>query len=296
MRAHPRSRGENELATYSPPLTRGSSPLTRGKHLVRIHRQQGIGLIPAHAGKTQVRLLHRPARRAHPRSRGENGHNMGLVWGPGGSSPLTRGKHGLTDGLKDRERLIPAHAGKTATSSACTGTLWAHPRSRGENGAGRGESRRCAGSSPLTRGKRRRQSRRRLAAGLIPAHAGKTESSTPRSTRSWAHPRSRGENHYEYAKPENVKGSSPLTRGKRCTPPPSGAHGSSPLTRGKPCVLQRRLYPRGLIPAHAGKTRRSLSTAKTARAHPRSRGENMGPNLAKAWIKGSSPLTRGKRA
>ena len=160
---------------------------------------------------------------------------MGLVWGPGGSSPLTRGKHGLTDGLKDRERLIPAHAGKTATSSACTGTLWAHPRSRGEN-------------------------------------------------------------HYEYAKPENVKGSSPLTRGKRCTPPPSGAHGSSPLTRGKPCVLQRRLYPRGLIPAHAGKTRRSLSTAKTARAHPRSRGENMGPNLAKAWIKGSSPLTRGKRA
>ena len=213
-----------------------------------------------------------------------------------GSSPLTRGKPRRRQPVPELCGLIPAHAGKTHRRRNAGRLATAHPRSRGENGAGRGESRRCAGSSPLTRGKRRRQSRRRLAAGLIPAHAGKTESSTPRSTRSWAHPRSRGENHYEYAKPENVKGSSPLTRGKRCTPPPSGAHGSSPLTRGKPCVLQRRLYPRGLIPAHAGKTRRSLSTAKTARAHPRSRGENMGPNLAKAWIKGSSPLTRGKRA
>ena len=50
----------------------------------------------------------------------------------------------------------------------------------------------------------------------------------------------------------------------------------------------------GLIPAHAGKTRRSLSTAKTARAHPRSRGENGYLPLSGHQDHGSSPLTRGK--
>ena len=50
-------------------------------------------------------------------------------------------------------RLIPAHAGKTAT--ACTrATTWgAHPRSRGENEYGFALADKEAGSSPLTRGK-----------------------------------------------------------------------------------------------------------------------------------------------
>ena len=51
---------------------------------------------------------------------------------------------------------------------------------------------------------------------------------------------------------------------------------------------------RGLIPAHAGKTRPRSRRYGTSRAHPRSRGENktgMGTNVVGA---GSSPLTRGK--
>ena len=71
-----------------------------------------------------------------------------------------------------------------------------------------------------------------------------------------AHPRSRGENSAWMIRHACAAGSSPLTRGK----PPR--HPALPTDHG-------------LIPAHAGKTRRSLSTARTAR--------------------GSSPLTRGKQ-
>ena len=72
MRAHPRSRGENPSAAAAPASTCGSSPLTRGKRQRWNGPRGGIGLIPAHAGKTcrcrrAIRL-----RRAHPRSRGEN--------------------------------------------------------------------------------------------------------------------------------------------------------------------------------------------------------------------------------
>ena len=54
--AHPRSRGENSLNSWSRTHSMGSSPLTRGK-LVRSQRPLFRGrLIPAHAGKTYVGL------------------------------------------------------------------------------------------------------------------------------------------------------------------------------------------------------------------------------------------------
>ena len=92
-----------------------------------------VGLIPAHAGKTDGDTLDLASILAHPRSRGENGvEDVGVV-GDAGSSPLTRGK--LTHaGLARRERgLIPAHAGKTLTRSGRSAPWAAHPRSRGEN-------------------------------------------------------------------------------------------------------------------------------------------------------------------
>ena len=52
----------------------------------------------------------------------------------------------------------------------------------------------------------------------------------------------------------------------------------------------------GLIPAHAGKTRRTRRQPRTLKAHPRSRGENVGDNWSHMTCGGSSPLTRGKPA
>ena len=51
---------------------------------------------------------------------------------------------------------------------------------------------------------------------------------------------------------------------------------------------------RGLIPAHAGKTAKSLAKKPPQTAHPRSRGENTAAAAKDAAANGSSPLTRGK--
>ena len=50
--AHPRSRGENVAGGEREALGAGSSPLTRGKHIPPSRSVWGLGLIPAHAGKT----------------------------------------------------------------------------------------------------------------------------------------------------------------------------------------------------------------------------------------------------
>ena len=50
---------------------------------------------------------------AHPRSRGENASARALARGPGGSSPLTRGKPCMRAARRGTRGLIPAHAGKT---------------------------------------------------------------------------------------------------------------------------------------------------------------------------------------
>ena len=151
----------------------------------------------------------------------------------------------------------------------------AHPRSRGENGGigrlvlGHG------GSSPLTRGKQPGPPRSLPRSRLIPAHAGKTGSmrGCPRSCE--AHPRSRGENRVRGHRPQDRRGSSPLTRGKHQTDRVS-------------------VHSRGLIPAHAGKTPTACSALAATGAHPRSRGENRLRGRFMWRTLGSSPLTRGK--
>ena len=131
------------------------------------------------------------------------------------------------------------------------------------------------GSSPLTRGKLVVVFVVVVTHRLIPAHAGKTCPFAPAQSPSGAHPRSRGENHEAHAATVNVAGSSPLTRGKRHP-------------------LKKLATPLGLIPAHAGKTMQRGRTSTSARAHPRSRGENRYPVGSESWCQGSSPLTRGK--
>ena len=92
-----------------------------------------------------------------------------------------------------------------------------------------------------------------------------------------AHPRSRGENAHGHGRRYRRRGSSPLTRGKP-------AYGAVPAKH------------LGLIPAHAGKTRRRRRPGYSSRAHPRSRGENGLGRRGNQADRGSSPLTRGKRS
>ena len=130
--------------------------------------------------------------------------------------------------------------------------------------------------SPLTRVKHSLTAPNAPPGGLIPAHAGKTHLRPPKPDRRRAHPRSRGEN-------------------AQCVDDVGVFTGSSPFTRGKPfCGLSVRACAR-LIPAHAGKTARSLGVLGRRGAHPRSRGENKPSFSAMLSAVGSSPLTRGKR-
>ena len=173
-RAHPRSRGENSACKSFVLKVSGSSPLTRGKHSLRVLDPTQCRLIPAHAGKTLAGRFYRWNQGAHPRSRGENSDVAARGQDVRGSSPLTRGKRRPGGHEAVRARLIPAHAGKTSripTFGRCTP---AHPRSRGENFVAAMYALGLRGSSPLTRGKLLRFVIEGPAYRLIPAHAGKT--------------------------------------------------------------------------------------------------------------------------
>ena len=97
----------------------------------------------------------------------------------------------------------------------------------------------------------------------------------PRHWSAWLYPRSRGENTLR-------------------TNDLPAVYGSSPLTRGKLWNLVDEYGNRGLIPAHAGKTRRRGESQQLSWAHPRSRGENPCRIVHVSCHVGSSPLTRGK--
>ena len=171
---HPRSRRKNLSTRFVEWLMGGSSPLTRGKRGCRGHLDYRDGIIPAHAGKTSGSRCSTAASRAHPHSRGENTSPAGATGLSQGSSPLTRGKHGLRASVRENAGLIPAHAGKTRLSAWHPSRPWAHPRSRGENLPLVFLCTLWWGSSPLTRGKRRHNPATTAVVGLIPTHAGKT--------------------------------------------------------------------------------------------------------------------------
>ena len=131
--AHPHSRGENARFGRANPVPLGSSPLTRGKPVDASRPRRPAGLIPTHAGKTNMDVEPSRGSWAHPHSRGENV----LRWAqPGltlGSSPLTRGKPAGTSSITRMEGLIPTHAGKTPDRRSGRRPSRAHPHSRGEN-------------------------------------------------------------------------------------------------------------------------------------------------------------------
>ena len=193
----------------------GSSPLTRGKPLAALVLPTLARLIPAHAGKTAKWLRSLIRFPAHPCSRGENQGPASGVDHDSGSSPLTRGKRTGRRRGRSQQRLIPAHAGKTPCRARARSCVSAHPQSHGENASAGVVGFAAAGSSPLTRGKRRPVRVFAVLARLIPAHAGKTM----RGLRPWsgcrAHPRSRRGNRAEIADLQTRAGSSSLTRGKR---------------------------------------------------------------------------------
>ena len=253
---------------------------------------------PGGVGGGGGRRLRDTAGRALPRGRRENAGNQSPLPLIHDSSPRERGKR--VDAVHPHAGvgLIPAHAGNTRREilyadprsgnppwasleiidrrkARAMGPAPAHPRAGGENTPRIPATASCCGSSPCGRGKRRRAVPGAAGQRLIPARAGKTPSPRQCPATSSAHPRAGGENS--------------RTRLAISRPP-----GSSPRVRGKHDEYAVLLGDLGLIPACAGKTRRSGAWRGRGRAHPHACGENVISPLAMASRKGSSPSVRGK--
>ena len=192
---------------------------------------------------------------------------------------------------------IPAYAGSTRTSATPTGTAPDHPRIRGEHYAAHKVAIEAGGSSPHTRGAPTAPVVRVAELGIIPAYAGSTGTRrrTDRSGRD--HPRIRGEHVIGalcYARAARIipayAGSTrrcctgtdatkdhPRIRGEHSLPTTSrrNAPGSSPHTRGALGDPADDLGDAGIIPAYAGSTGVSSSSATQTGDHPRIRGEHI---------------------
>ena len=149
-----------------------------------------------------------------------------------------------------------------------------HPRSRGVYPGWVPIITKDPGSSPLARGLRAGDRNRHLPGGIIPARAGFTWASLPRTRPRRDHPRSRGV----------------YCAARRSPRTPVG---SSPLARGLPCVSDEDGDAARIIPARAGFTTLPGPRRSSQRDHPRSRGvyPPSGTTSPSTW--GSSPLARG---
>ena len=214
-------------------------------------------ITPAGAGKTFRSRYIGLRKEDHPRRCGENVTPFRQECYGVGSPPQVRGKPATTalDALD--ERITPAGAGKTGTTTMMTKLPRDHPRRCGENkdlspNIGRGR-----GSPPQVRGKPRIFQRVRADSRITPAGAGKTK------TRS--------------AKLRQQIGSPPQVRGKRLCP-----------------TCNWRLAR--ITPAGAGKTSRGARRSRKQRDHPRRCGENSVTRYGLARPLRITPAGAGKTA
>ena len=171
---HPRIRGEHVFQLMTKVPCPGSSPHTRGALRKTTTSASTTRIIPAYAGSTRRPRAITQRRWDHPRIRGEHDRGEALAVGPGGSSPHTRGalRSGAAFGVGDR--IIPAYAGSTLMVHSSSHLIGDHPRIRGEHLLSVVVAKRPEGSSPHTRGARRRPSRLGRLRRIIPAYAGST--------------------------------------------------------------------------------------------------------------------------
>ena len=110
--------------------------------------------------------------------------------------------------------------------------------------------------------------------GIIPAYAGSTLSMWRSRMRLGDHPRVRGEHEFFPYDSSRKQGSSPRTRGARCT-------------------WRTPQAPPGIIPAYAGSTPSTYYDEELVEDHPRVRGEHERFAHVPVDRRGSSPRTRG---
>ena len=171
---HPRIRGEHEWAEFTTPAGGGSSPHTRGAHVIDGAHGLLQGIIPAYAGSTGGPHTTSKPQWDHPRIRGEHSTSGDALCMKVGSSPHTRGARRSRGLRRNRCRIIPAYAGSTTNAPYHRRGLSDHPRIRGEHIQKQSADSTGKGSSPHTRGARGGVLVDVAGTGIIPAYAGST--------------------------------------------------------------------------------------------------------------------------
>ena len=154
---HPRIRGEHLALGAILRQERGSSPHTRGALGAWRPRPWSPGIIPAYAGSTDATYPFGLWYPDHPRIRGEHATVQVAAVKCAGSSPHTRGAPSSCTTTKSSRGIIPAYAGSTLRLRDLRAQGQDHPRIRGEHRPRGFRSAPGPGSSPHTRGARRRR-------------------------------------------------------------------------------------------------------------------------------------------
>ena len=130
-RDHPRACGAHLRRFPFRSQARGSSPRMRGspRGLRRGYGSQGI--IPAHAGLTDVIDPNMQHERDHPRACGAHFVRSPIASFKMGSSPRMRGSPLAVSRQSDPQGIIPAHAGLTSCSQSGAAAFRDHPRACG---------------------------------------------------------------------------------------------------------------------------------------------------------------------
>mgnify|MGYP000739254638 CR=1 FL=1 len=197
-----------------------------------------------------------PSCRDHPRVRGEQPIYHKLLHEPRGPSPRARGAEFRCAPGRHRRGTIPA----------CAGSSSRRPFS----------GRTTEGPSPRARGAEVRKACTSLEVWTIPACAGSRSCCIPTPAPAGDHPRVRGEQPTVTHSPGTMTGPSPRARG--------AVRGSSVSRSG-----------RGTIPACAGSTTGGTPRPRSARDHPRVRGEHQRRAVLAGAEDGPSPRARGAR-
>ena len=275
--------------------------------------------------------------RDHPRACGAHKIYATMDRQHKGSSPRMRGSRAAHLHSMRRDGIIPAHAGLTTGSIFQMRKCRDHPRACGAHSvlsAGHqprlGSSPRMRGSqehrplreakngsSPRMRGSPNADKSSARGRGIIPAHAGLTDTYCKTVKQIRDHPRACGAHRNSSSGLASSVGIIPAHAGLTLSgcheagghgdhPRACGAHfarsslpirdrGSSPRMRGSPAQLADLFFERGIIPAHAGLTKTVEKSSERHRDHPRACGAHIRINRQDIDSKGSSPRMRGSR-
>ena len=192
---HPRACGEKAGCPKPPEKRKGSPPRMRGKATVFKSKTYGLGITPAHAGKSFF-VPHGALSKS-------------------GSPPRMRGKDDDSRGTVCQLGITPAHAGKRLWCAKWCVLCGDHPRACGEKMVSMSWTSYNEGSPPRMRGKGGVSCPCGQGVGITPAHAGKSARCASGDVPLRDHPRACGEKMASSSYMPPSAGITPAHAGKR---------------------------------------------------------------------------------